>query len=68
MKILYPNLNIFDVRFNGRDNTKEQCSCISIVVPSKTEWLGKKKRKQREGFYKDFYCLLACSSKMRNFK
>ena len=67
MKILYPNLNILDVRCDGRGNTKEQCSCISIVVPSKTERLGKKKRKPEE-YYKDFHCLLACSSKMRNLK
>ena len=25
--------------------TKEQCSCISIVVPSKTEWLVKSENK-----------------------
>ena len=54
MKIVYSNLHILDIRYNGRDDTKELCSCISIVVPSKTEWLGKKKRKQHEGYYKDF--------------
>ena len=32
------------------ETAKEQCSCISIVVPSKTEWLGTKKRKQHEYF------------------
>ena len=58
MKILYPNLNILDLMCDGRDNTEEQCSCVSIVVPSKSEWLGKKKRKQHEGYYGDFYCLL----------
>ena len=47
MKILYLNLNILDIRYDGRDN-KEQCSCILIVVPSKTEWLIKKKQKQHE--------------------
>ena len=26
------------------NNTKEQCSCISIMVPSKTEWFTKKKQ------------------------
>ena len=43
MNILYPNLNIFDIRCNCGENTKEQCSCISIVGSSKTEWLGKKR-------------------------
>ena len=43
MRILYRNLNILDIRCNARNNTKEQCSCISIVVPTKTEWLGKKR-------------------------
>ena len=66
MKIIYPNLNIFDIRCNCGENTKEQCSCISVVGPSKTEWLAKKKRKQDEGYYKDFCCLLAFSSKMRS--
>ena len=68
MKILYPNLNILNLRCDSRDNMKEQCSCISIVVDLKTGWFEKKKRKQHEGYYKDFYCLLACTSKMRNLK
>ena len=59
MKFLCPNRNVFDIRCDGRDNTKEQCHCISIVVSSKTQWLGKKKGKQLEGHYIDFYCLLA---------
>ena len=68
MKILYPNLNILDIRCDGRDNTKEQCRCISIVVSSKPEWLGKKDRKQHNDIIGIFYCLLVCSSKMRNLK
>ena len=28
------------------------------MVPLKTEWLGKKKWKQHEGYYRDYYCLL----------
>ena len=28
MKIFYPNLNIRNVRCDGKDKTKEQCSCI----------------------------------------
>ena len=48
MKILYPNLNILDIRCDGRDK-KEQCSCISTVVPSKPEWLVARKRKQHNG-------------------
>ena len=71
MKIPYTNLNVLNIRCDERDNTKEQLSCFSIAVPSKTEWtewLGKKKRNQHERYYKDFYCLLACSSKMRNLK
>ena len=47
---------------DDRDNTKEQCNYIFFVVPSKTQWLTKKKRKQHEGYYRDCYCLLACSS------
>ena len=66
MKILYPNLNIPDIRCDGRDNAKEQCRYISFVVSSETERLGKKKVKQHEGYYRDFYYLLACSSKMGN--
>ena len=42
MKILYSKVNIIHIRCDGRYNTKEQCSCISNVVPSKTEWVGKK--------------------------
>ena len=68
MKILHPNLNTLDMKYDVRDNAKEQCPCISTVVPSKTEWLIKKQRKQYEGYYKDFYCLLACSSQIRNLK
>ena len=37
MKIIDPNPNILDVRCDGRDNTKEQCRFIFIVIPSKTE-------------------------------
>ena len=43
MKFLCPNRNVFDIRCDGRDNTKEQYHCISIVVSSKTKWLGKKR-------------------------
>ena len=68
MKTLYPNLNILDIRCDGRDNTKERCSCISIVVPSKREWFIKKKGKQHEKYYRDFDCLLAFSNKMRNLR
>ena len=35
MKILYPKLNIVNTRCDGRDNTKEQSSCISKAAPSK---------------------------------
>ena len=45
MTVLYRNLNIVNIRSYGRDNTKEQYSCISIVVPLKTEWLDKKENK-----------------------
>ena len=43
MKILYPNLNIIDIMCDDRDNTKEQCSYVSITIHLKVEWLGKKK-------------------------
>ena len=49
MKVLCPELNIFDIRCDGRDDTKEQRNCISIVVLPKSEWLGKKQKKQHEG-------------------
>ena len=62
------NLNILDIMCDGSDNIKEQCSCISIVVPSKKEWFGKKNSKQQEGYYRDLCFSLACSSKMRNLK
>ena len=68
MKILLLNLNLLDKRCDSRDSIKEQPSCIFIVVPSEAEWLGKKKQKQYEGYFKNFYCLLKCSSKMRNLK
>ena len=49
MKSLYPDLNILNIRCNGKDNTKEQCGCISIVVPSeKNGWV-----KRRENNAKD---------------
>ena len=35
MNILYLNLNILNERFGGRDKTKEQRGCISIVFSSK---------------------------------
>ena len=68
MKILYPNRNILDIRCDDRDNTKEQCSCLSIEVPPKTEWFVKKKEKQHKGYYRDFWWLLACLSVMGNLK
>ena len=41
--------NIIDIRCDGKDNTKEQCSCISIVVFSKKNgWI-----KWRENSMKD---------------
>ena len=40
MKILYPNLNILNARYDGRNNTDEQCGCISIVVSSEqNDWV-----------------------------
>ena len=51
MKVLYPKLNILNIRWDGRNNTKEPCSCISTVISSKSEWLAKKQRKQHEGYY-----------------
>ena len=39
MKASFSNLNIFGMRCDSRNDTKEQCSCISVVVPSKTDWL-----------------------------
>ena len=56
--MLYPNLNIFGIKCDVMYNAKEQCQCISILIPLKTEWLGKKKWKQHEGCYRDYYCLL----------
>ena len=53
MKIKYSDLNIIDIMCSSRDNT---------------ECLAKKTWKQYEAYYRDFYCLLACSSKMRNLK
>ena len=32
------------------------------------ECLAKKKWKQHEGYYMDFYCILVCLSEMRNLK
>ena len=46
MKLLFPNLNKLDIRCDGRDNAKKQCSSISIVVLSKAEWLHKKREKK----------------------
>ena len=37
MKILCPNLDMIDISCDDWDNTEEQCSFTSIVVPSKTE-------------------------------
>ena len=51
-KILYSNLNLLHIRREGKNNTKEQCGCISTVAPSK-----KKKKngwvKRRENGVKD---------------
>ena len=41
MKILYPTFKIRNIRCDGKDKTKEQCVCISIVVPSKKNGLVK---------------------------
>ena len=54
MEILYLSLNILDIRCDGSANTKNQCDCISTEIPSKREWLGKKKRKQQKGCYRVF--------------
>ena len=35
MKILYSNLNILNIRCDGKDNTKQQRRCVSTVVLSK---------------------------------
>ena len=43
MKTFHPNLTILDVGSDTMYNTKEKRNCISIAIPSKTEWLGKKK-------------------------
>ena len=49
MKILYPNLNKLDIRCDGRDNIKEQRSCIFIVVPSKKErWVKRSKNNMKD--------------------
>ena len=49
MKILYSNLNILNTRRESQENTKEQCVCISIVVPlKKNGWV-----KRRENNVKD---------------
>ena len=59
MKVPFPNLNILGTRYDSRKNAKEQFSCISIVIPSKTESLGKKKQKQYEdtiGISLDYWC------------
>ena len=69
MKILYLNFDILSERCNDRDNLKEQRSCFSIVVSSqKKGWLKWRKTKWKMLIYINFYCLLAYSSKMRNFK
>ena len=41
MKILYPNPAMPNIMRDGRDKTKEQCSCIAIVAPSKMNGLVK---------------------------
>ena len=41
MRILCRNLKMLKIWCYGSDNTKEQCSCIYAVVPSKMEWLNK---------------------------
>ena len=63
-QIFIMNLNVLDISCDS----SEQCSCIFTAVPSKAELLGKKKQKQHQEYYKDLYCLLMCSSKMRNMK
>ena len=35
MKILHPSLNLLNIRYDGMDNTKTQCSFISVAFPSK---------------------------------
>ena len=45
MRVLYPKLNIIDIRCDDRDDMKEQRNCISTVVLPKSEWLGKKQKK-----------------------
>ena len=62
MKILFLNLNILvDIRYDSGESHRES-------GPLKAELLGKNKQKQHEGYCKDFYCLLARSSKIRNLK
>ena len=40
--MLYPNLNIFGIKCDVMYNAKEQCQCVSILIPLKTEWLSKR--------------------------
>ena len=54
------NRNLFDIKCDCRDNTKNQLAAFPFLIPLKTEWSSKKKRKQHEGYYRDYYCLLAC--------
>ena len=35
MKVLHPSLNILNIKCDGTDNTKQQCSFISTAFPSK---------------------------------
>ena len=55
MKILYSNLNILHIRREDKNNTKEQCGCISTVAPSKEQKKNKKNGwvKRRENDVKD---------------
>ena len=40
MIIVYPNLNILNIRCDGKNNTVDKCSCIYFVVSSqKNGWV-----------------------------
>ena len=37
MIIVYPNLNILNIRCDGKNNTIDKCSCIYFVVSSQKD-------------------------------
>ena len=71
MKILYPTLNIFDmaeVRWQAGITKESNVAAFPLWSLQKQNGWFKRSKNNMNAIKKNFYCLLACSSIIRNLK